>query len=173
MLTVAYNSLTRAYNLGRKELSDGVGITAGSEVRMYSHDGDYIASKLSSHIDLIFPFRQIILTSADLQQVPERSQDAASRQPILSSYTLSTVIPSSIDAGGEPAGGSSQAFGTIYFSESGARRFHHLIKVPGALRKFQIEASITRKDPSKPEKRVVLAPGGQFTCQLLFMRKQT
>ena len=172
LLTVAYNSLTRAYNIGRKEMNEGTAITAGNEVRLYSHDGDYIASTLSSQVDLIFPFRQIILTSADLQQVPERSQDAASRQPILSSYTLSTIIPTSINAQGEPAGGTSQAFGTIYFSETGARRFHHLIKVPGPLRQFKIEASITRKDPTKPENRVQLSPGGQFTCQLLFMRKR-
>ena len=81
-------------------------------------------------------------------------------------------MPTAINAQGDPAGGSSEPFGTIYFSETGARRFHHLIKAPGALRQFTIEAAITRKDPSKAETRIQLAPGGQFSAQLFFMRKQ-
>ena len=125
---------------------------------MYSHDGDYIASTLTAQVEHIFPFRQIVLTSADLQQIPERSQDASGRQPILTSYTLTTIIPTSIDSQGEPSGGSSNPFGTIYFSETGARRFHHLSKTPGPLRQFKIEVAITRKDSSKPETRVQLAP---------------
>ena len=170
-VTVAYSSLSLSYNLGRKEISGSSAIVAGSEIRMYSHDGDYIASTLTAQVEHIFPFRQIVLTSADLQQIPERSQDASARQPILTSYTLTTIIPTSIDSQGEPSGGSSNPFGTIYFSETGARRFHHLSKTPGPLRQFKIEVAITRKDSSKPETRVQLAPGGHFTCQLIFMKQ--
>ena len=158
-ISVSYDSISRQFKLGRKE-SAGAALVAGQEMRLFGHDGDFIASTLSSQVDLVFPWRQLILTSADLQQVPERTQDAASRQPILSSYTLPTMIPTSINAEGKPAGGTSQAFGTIYFSESGARRYHHLIQVPGALRYFRIQASITRKDPTVPETKVQLAPGG-------------
>ena len=139
---------------------------------LFSSDDDFIASTLTAQVEHIFPFQKFVLSSPDLLQIPERSADAASRQPILTSYTLTTIIPTSIDSKGEPAGGSSQAFGTIYFSETGARRFHHLQKVPGHLRQFKIEAAITRKDPKKAETRVQLAPGGHFTCQLLFMKKE-
>ena len=169
-VTVSYNSLSKPYILGRKELQSST-IAANEEVRLFSSDSDYIASTLISQVEHIFPFQKIILSSADLRQVPERSADAASRQPILTSYTLTTIIGTSIDSKGESAGGNSAPFGTIYFSETGARRFHHLIKVPGPLRQFKIEANITRKDPSKPETRVLLNPGGHFTCQLLFMKK--
>ena len=93
-----------------------------------------------------------------------RSQDAASRQPILSSYTLSTMISTAIDAKGAPAGGS---IGTVYFSESGARRYHHLVKVGGGMRQFRLHAALTYKDHSKSSKAVSLAPGGQFTAQHL------
>ena len=172
LVTVAYDSLTRAYNLGRKEMDNGIDVVADSEVRLYSHDGDYVASSMMSHIDLIFPFRQIILTSSDLQQVPERNQSSASSQPILSSYTLSTIMPTAINAQGDAAGGSSEPFGTIYFSESGARRFHSLQKSSGALRRFSIQATITRKNPSLPETLIQLAPSGQFTAQLLFVKKR-
>ena len=78
----------------------------------------------------------------------------------------------SVDAQGKPAGGSSQPFGTIYFSEGGTRRFHHMIKAPGGLRRFKINAALTYKDHSKAATDVMLAPGGQFTCQLLFMKKE-
>jgi hypothetical protein len=169
-VTVSYNALTKPYILGRKELSSST-IVANTEVRLFSADDDFIASTLTAQVEHIFPFRQIVLTSADLQQIPERSQDASARQPILTSYTLATIIPTSINSQGEPAGGTSNPFGTIYFSESGARRFHHLSQVPGPLRQFTIEVAITRKDSSKPETRVQLAPGGHFTCQLIFMKK--
>ena len=167
---ISYSNETEAYQLCKKEHST-VSLTAGSQTRLYGKDGDYIASAKQSHIDRIFPWRQLILTSDDLMQVPERSQDAASKQPVLSSYTLPTMGSTSVDAEGNPSGGSSKPFGTIYFSEGGSRRFHHMIKVPGGLRRFKINAALTYKDHSQPAKEVTLAPGGQFTCQLMFMKK--
>ena len=139
--------------------------------RLFGFDGDYIASTYSSHVDLMFPFRQLIITSDDLQQLPEKSQDASSRQPILSSYTLSTLGNTTVDKEGHPAGGTSHPFGTVYFSESGARRYHHLLKLPGALRSFRLAAALTYKDNSKEPIKVKLMPGGQFAAQMLFTRK--
>ena len=150
----------------------GVTITAGESVRLFGFGGDHISSTLDSQIDHIFPYRQLVITSDDLRQVPERSQDASARQPILSSYTLSTMIATNIDAKGNPSGGSSQAFGTVYFSEGGVRRYHHLVKVGGGMRQFRMQAALTYKDHTKPAKLIKLAPGGQFTAQLLFMRKE-
>ncbi len=168
---INYDSLTRAYQVCKKE-HDAVTLVPDSTARLYGEDGDYIASEKQSHVDRMFPWRQLILTSDDLMQVPERSQDAASKQPVLSSYTLPTMGSVSVDAQGKPAGGSSQPFGTIYFSEGGTRRFHHMINAPGGLRRFKINAALTYKDHSKPAKDVMLGPGGQFTCQILFMKKE-
>ena len=169
-VAIAYDSDSRGYQMGRKELT-GTNITAGGTSRIYGADGDYIASTISSHVDLIFPFNQLILTSDDLQQVPEKTQDAGSRQPILSGYTLSTFVPTSVNQYGEPAGSTSTPFGTIYFSEGGQRRYHHLLKLSGPLRQFAINAAITYKDPKVDAREVVLHPGGQFTAQLLFIKK--
>ena len=127
---------------------------------------------MSSQVDTIFPYRQLILTSDDLMQVPERSQDAASKQPVLSSYTLPTLGSTSVGQDGQASGGNSQPFGTIYFSEGGSRRFHHMIKVPGGLRRFKINAALTYKNHGKAAKDILLQPGGQFTCQLMFMKKE-
>ena len=168
---INYNNLTRAYQVCKKE-HDEVTLVPDSFARLYGEDGDYIASARPSHVDRLFPWRQLILTSDDLMQVPERSQDAASKQPILSSYTLPTIGSVTVDAKGQPAGGASQPFGTIFFSEGGTRRFHHMIKVPGGLRSFKINAALTYKDNSKPAKEVMLGPGGQFTCQIMFMKKE-
>ncbi len=168
---IKYDTLTRAYGLCKKE-HDELALSADSQARIYGTDGDYIASSVASQVDHIFPYRQLILTSNDLMQVPERSQDAASKQPILSSYTLPTLGSTSVDKTGDPSGGSSQPFGTIYFSEGGTRRFHHMIKVPGGLRRFRIQSALTYKDNSKPAEDMKLGPGGQFTCQLLFMKKE-
>ena len=167
---IVYGSTTQGFNIVRKELSSAI-ISDDAPHRLFGYDGDYIASRYSSHIDLMFPWRQLIITSEDLQQLPEKSQDAASRQPILSSYTLSTLGTTSVDKNGKPAGGVSQPFGTVYFSESGTRRYHHLLKLPGALRSFRLSASLTYKDNSKIPVKVKLMPGGQFVAQLLFMRK--
>ena len=166
-----YDPNSRPYALAKKEMSS-IAVVANEAVRLDGWGGDHISSSLDSQIDHIFPYRQLIITSDDLQQIPERSQDAASRQPILSSYTLGTMISTSIDSKGAPAGGSSQAFGTVYFSETGARRYHHLIKVGGGMRQFRLHAALTYKDHTKSSKTVELAPGGQFTAQLLFMKKE-
>jgi len=167
---LAYGHTTQAFNIARKELSTTT-VLDDEPHRLFGFDGDYIASTYSSHIDLMFPWRQLIITSDDLQQLPEKSQDAASRQPILSSYTLSTLGNTSVDKDGKAAGGISHPFGTVYFSESGTRRYHHLLKLPGALRSFRLSAALTYKDNSKEPVKVRLMPGGQFVAQLLFTRK--
>ena len=169
-LGIDYSELTRSYEICKKEMYD-TAVSSTRPTRVFGYDGDYIASSLSSQVDLIFPFKQILLTSNDLLQVPERSQDAASRQPILSSYTLPTIIPTSVGADAEPTGSSSSPFGTIYFSEGGNRRYHHLIKIPGGLRQFRINAQLTYKDHYKMAKDILLPPGAQMNCQLLFTRK--
>ena len=168
--SIVYDRLTRAYNLCKKEHT-ALALTADRESRIYGEDGDYISSSLMSQIDAIFPYRQIVLTSTDLLQVAERSQDVSVTQPILSTYTLPTIIPTSVDKEGEASGGTSQPFGTIYFSEGGTRRFHHLVKVNGGMRKFSVRAMLSYKDSSIEPTTIRLQPGGQFTCQLLFMRK--
>ena len=168
--SITYNRLTRAYHLCKKEHT-ALALTADRESRIYGEDGDYISSSLMSQIDAIFPYRQIILTSNDLMQVAERSQDVSVTEPILSTYTLPTIIPTSVDKEGEASGGTSQPFGTIYFSEGGTRRFHHLVKVNGGMRKFSIQAMLSYKNSAINPTTIRLQPGGQFTCQLLFMRK--
>ena len=167
---VDYSELTRSYEICKKEIYS-VEITPTRPTRIFGYDGDYIASTLSSQIDLMFPFSKILLTSNDLLQVPERNQDPASRQPILTSYTLSTIIPTGVSADAEPSVSTSSPFGTVYFSEMGNRRYHHLIKVPGGLRQFRINAQLTYKDPTKMAKDIMLPSSGMFSCQLLFTRK--
>ena len=167
---IAYGQTSHTFNLAQKEMSSSV-LLNDVPHRLFGFDGDYIASTYSSHVDLMFPFRQLIITSDDLQQLPEKSQDASSRQPILSSYTLSTLGNTTVDKEGHPAGGTSHPFGTVYFSESGARRYHHLLKLPGALRSFRLAAALTYKDNSKEPVKVKLMPGGQFAAQILFTRK--
>ena len=170
LVGVDYSELTRSYEICKKEIYS-VEITPTRPTRIFGYDGDYIASTLSSQIDLMFPFSKILLTSNDLLQVPERSQDPASRQPILTSYTLSTIIPTGVSADAEPTGSTSSPFGTVYFSEMGNRRYHHLIKGPGGLRQFRINAQLTYKNPNKMAKDIMLPSGAMFSCQLLFTRK--
>ena len=169
-IAVAFDQSSRGYNMARKELT-GTALSSTRPSRLYGSDGDFIASTVASHVDLIFPFNQLILTSDDLQQVPEKTQDAGSRQPILSGYTLSTFVPTSVDRHGEPSGSTSTPFGTIYFSEGGQRRYHHLMRLSGPLRQFAINCAITYKDPSIDAREMLLHPGGQFTAQLLFIKK--
>ena len=45
------------------------------------------------------------------------------------------------------------------------------MKVGGGLRQFRIHAALTYKNDAIKPVNVQLAPGGQFTAQLLFMRK--
>ena len=166
--SITFSDISRAFHLCKKEISPSVGATA---VKLYGFDGDYLTSMLPSQIDLVFPFKHMVLTSDDLNQKPERTSDIGGIDPILSSYTLASAWPTSVDSQGQPAGGASAPFGSVYFSESGARRFHHLTKVPGGLRRFKIQASLSYKDNSRAVKKIVLPPGGSFDCQLLFMRK--
>ena len=145
-VSITFSDISRAYHLCKKEISPTVGTKA---VRLYGFDGDYLTSMLASQIDLVFPFKHMVLTSDDLNQKPERTSDIGGIDPILSSYTLASAWPTSVDSQGQPAGGASAPFGSVYFSESGARRFHHLTKVPGGLRRFKIQASLSYKDNSR------------------------
>ena len=145
--------------------------TQPSPVKIWGGDGDFLASARPSHIDLVFPFKQLILQSDDLNQLPEKTHNAGGMKPILSSYTLPSMWPVTVDKMGKPSGGESTPFGTVYFSETGARRFHHLVKKPGGMRQFNISAVVTYKDPERMPKIVTLPPGGSFDAQLLFMRK--
>ena len=168
-----YDQSTMGYALGSKEISgtSGVGLSPYTPATIYGVDGDYIASELHSQIDLVFPFKQLVLTSDDLNQLPEKTQDSGGMKPILSSYTLPSMWPISVDKEGKPSGGESTPFGTVYFTESGSRRFHHLTPVPGGLRQFTINAALTYKDDKRTVKRVQIPPGGSFNAQLLFIRK--
>jgi len=165
-----YDQSTLGYALGSKEMNK-VTLSDSAPTAIHGVDGDYVASELHSQIDLVFPFKQLVLTSDDLNQLPEKTQDSGGMKPILSSYTLPSMWPISVDKEGKPAGGESTPFGTVYFTESGARRFHHLTPVPGGLRQFTINAALTYKDDKRAVKRVVIPPGGSFNAQLLFIRK--
>ena len=135
--------------MAKKELYDKV-ISPTRSTRLYGWDGDYLSSSAVSQCDLMFPFKKILITSNDLLQQPERSQDAASREPILSSYTLPTILPVSVSAAAQPSGSNSTPFGSVFFSESGGtRRYHSLIKIPGGLRSFRIHAMLSYKDSTK------------------------
>ena len=169
LIGVNYDQLTRSYEIAKKELYE-LAITSTRNTRLYGRDGDYLSSSTVSQVDLMFP-KKILITSNDLLQQPERSQDAASREPILSSYTLPTILPVSVKADAQPSGSSSSPFGSVFFSETGTRRYHSLIKIPGGLRSFRIHALLSYKDSSKTAKEILLPPGGLFSCQLLFTKK--
>lgn len=172
IFAATYDYSTRGYQLARKEMNVVELVNAANiSAKIYGADGDYIASEIPSQIDLVFPFKQLVLTSDDLNQLPEKTQDTGGMKPILSSYTLPSMWPISVDKEGQPAGGESTPFGTVYFTETGARRFHHLTPVPGGLRQFTINAVLTYKDDKRAVKRVQLPPGGSFNAQLLFIRK--
>lgn len=167
---ITFDETTKPYELCTKVIASPY-VTHNEPVKIWGGDGDFLASKRPSHIDLVFPFKQLILQSDDLNQLPEKTHNAGGMKPILSSYTLPSMWPISVDKMGKPSGGESNPFGTVYFSETGARRFHHLVKQPGGMRQFNISAVVTYKDPNRIPKIVTLPPGGSFDAQLLFMRK--
>ena len=167
---LTFDETTKPYEICTKVIANPV-VSPSVPVKLWGGDGDFLASARPSHIDLVFPFKQLILQSDDLNQVPEKTHNAGGMKPILSSYTLPSMWPISVNEQGKPSGGESSPFGTVYFSETGARRFHHLIKQPGGMRQFNIGAVVTYKDPERMPKIVTLPPGGSFDAQLLFMRK--
>ena len=132
---------------------------------------DAIQSEHAGQVDLSFPWRSVDIVSPDLLHEPERSQDANSQLPILSSFTLPAHFNPSVDNQGDIQGFGSTPFGTIQFSEGGQRRYHSLTKVPGGLRSFSLQAQLTPKDPNQATKRVMLPPGGSFNCQILFVKR--
>jgi len=132
---------------------------------------DSFTSLLNGQVDLAFPYKSISLTSPDLLAVPERTGDANSLQPILSSYAIPTLFDANAKMTGEVTGFTSTPYGTVSFSEGGARRYHSLKPIPGGLRQFNVTCVLDPKDDSKPKSRMLIPPGGRFSCQLLFVRK--
>jgi len=132
---------------------------------------DSFTSTLNGQVDLAFPYKSISLTSPDLLAVPERTGDANSLQPILSSYTIPSVFESSLNVRGEVNGFSSTPYGTVSFSEGGARRYHSLSSIPGGLRSFTLYAVLDPKDDRYGKIPIKLPPSGRFSCQLLFVMK--
>ena len=141
-------------------------------VKLQIRTMDSIESMLAGQIDLAFKWRSVDIVSPDLLHEPERSQDANSQLPILSSYTLPAIFNPSVDPQGDIAAFGSTPFGTIQFAEGGQRRYHSLVKVPGGLRSFSLQAQLTPKDPNGNVKRVMLPPEGSFNCQILFVKRQ-
>lgn len=141
-------------------------------VKLQIRTMDSIESKLAGQIDLAFKWRSVDIVSPDLLHEPERSQDANSQLPILSSYTLPAIFNPSVDPQGDISAFGSTPFGTIQFAEGGQRRYHSLVKVPGGLRSFSLQAQLTPKDPNGNIKRVMLPQDGSFNCQILFVKRQ-
>ena len=63
-LSITFSDISRAYHLCKKEVSP-------TAVKLYGFDGDYLTSMLASQIDLVFPFKHLVLTSDDLNQKPD------------------------------------------------------------------------------------------------------
>ena len=167
------NALMLRSIINKKATTSSV-ITAeanGGYIRLETKTNDAIQSQLSGQVDLAMPWRAINIVSPDLLHEPERSQDANSELPILSSYTLQAQFDPSVDDQGDITGFTSTPHGDMQFSEGGLRRYHRLVKVPGGLRTFSLQAQLSPKDPSKPIKRILLPPGGSFNCQILFLQK--
>ena len=133
---------------------------------------DKLKSKLSGMVDLAFKFKSVSLTSADLLAVPERTGGSNELQPVLSSYNLPTIFEAGVKASGEVTSFSSTPYGTITFSEGGARRYHNMSPIPGGLRQFTIRCVLDPKDDTLAKTAVKLPPSGRFSCQLLFVRKK-
>ena len=133
---------------------------------------DETMSTRSGQVDIAFPYKAIAITSQDLLHVPERSGDHNTMMPILSSFNLPSLFTASISASGQITGATSTPFGSVSFSESGARRYHELTPLPGGLRSFQLQAELVPKDSNVPRKRFRIPPGGRFSVQLLFVQKK-
>jgi len=133
--------------------------------------GDYITSERSGQVDVAFPYKSISITSNDLMAVPERSGDANQLQPILSSYNIPTMFDAGTSTSGEISSFTSTPYGTVTFSEGGARRYHNLTSIPGGLRQFTVRCILDPKDDSAPKTAMKIPPNGRFSVQFVFVRK--
>ena len=140
-------------------------------VNLAFRTNDYMISEHSGQVDVAFPYKSISLTSNDLMAVPERSGDANQLQPILSSYSIPTMFDAGTSTSGKISSFTSSPYGTITFSEGGARRYHNLSSIPGGLRQFTVRCILDPKDDTKPKSPMKLPPGGRFSLQLVFVRK--
>ena len=132
---------------------------------------DNCVSELNGQVDLAFPYKSISLTSNDLLAVPERSGDANELQPVLSSYSIPSMFSAGVGSDGTVASFTSSPYGTVTFSEGGARRYHQLTAIPGGLRRFQVNAVLDPKNDRYAKTKISIPAGGRFSCQLLFVRK--
>ena len=132
---------------------------------------DYMRSEKSGQVDIAFPYKSISITSNDLMAVPERSGDANILQPILSSYSIPTMFDAGTSTSGKIESFTSTPYGTITFSEGGARRYHNLSSIPGGLRQFTIRCVLDPKDDTAPKTPIKLPPGGRFSVQFVFVKK--
>ena len=132
---------------------------------------DYFISSRSGQVDIAFPYKSISLTSNDLLAVPERTGDANSLQPVLSSYNIPTMFDAGAGVDGTIESFNSSPYATVTFSEGGARRYHQLSAIPGGLRQFTVQCVLDPKDDTVAKTPVKLPPGGRFSCQFLFVRK--
>ena len=140
-------------------------------VNLAVRTGDYIKSERSGQVDVAFPFKSISLTSNDLMAVPERSGDSNQLQPILSSYNIPTMFDAGTSTSGEISNFTSTPYGTVTFSEGGARRYHNLTSIPGGLRQFTVQCILDPKDDSAPKSVLKLPPNGRFSLQMVFVKK--
>ena len=92
--------------------------------------------------------------------------------PVLSSFNLPSVFDATVDPLGKITGSSSSPFGSVSFSESGARRYHALTALPGGLRAFQLTAELVPKNSYLSRERFDIPPGGRFSVQLLFVQRK-
>ena len=132
---------------------------------------DYFISARSGQVDIAFPYKSISLTSNDLLAIPERTGDANSLQPVLSSYNIPTMFDAGASVDGTIESFTSSPYATVTFSEGGARRYHQLSPIPGGLRQFTVQCVLDPKDDKVAKTSVKLPPGGRFSCQFLFVRK--
>ena len=140
-------------------------------VNLAVRTGDYMQSERSGQVDVAFPYKSISLTSNDLMAVPERSGDANQLQPILSSYSIPTMFDAGTSTSGEISSFTSTPYGTVTFSEGGARRYHNLTSIPGGLRQFTVRCILDPKDDTASKTRMKIPPGGRFSVQFVFVRK--
>ena len=132
---------------------------------------DYMKSEKSGQVDVAFPYKSISITSNDLMAIPERSGDANILQPILSSYSIPTMFDAGASIAGKIESFTSTPYGTITFSEGGARRYHSLTSIPGGLRQFTVRCILDPKDDTAAKTPVKLPAGGRFSVQFVFVRK--
>ena len=140
-------------------------------VNLALRTNDYFKSERSGQVDIAFPYKSISLTSNDLLAVPERTGDANTLQPILSSYTIPTIFDAGASTSGKIQSFTSTPYGTVTFSEGGTRRYHQLSAIPGGMRQFTVQCVLDPKDDKQSKTLVKLPPGGRFSCQFVFVRK--